>query len=112
METRNRRKRREAKTRAGPSIQALGQVVKIKRPGVTTNEQLTPSTSGIQPNKLPRNEDKPNPTPANTQDEEQKCQKEKLPLAPLCTVCYEFPVQWRHLCSPTELAPSVAQTCN
>lgn len=91
METRNKRKKREANTKAGPSVQVLGQVIKLKRPGVTTNAQLNPSTSGILDNQLTRKDDRQNPTPAHAHNDKLERQHGMTPLTPLCAACDETP---------------------
>ena len=91
METRSNKRKRQTDTRESQAIRAITKVIKLKRPGAPNYNEPTPSTSGILQNKLNRDVDKLNPTPDNTKNDKEKCQKDNATLTPLCTACKEIP---------------------
>lgn len=79
-----------AEPRISQNIQALGQVIKLIRPGFPHNEP-TPSTSGIPPEILKQEVDTPNPTQSTTKYNTENCQSDKETVTPLCSACKEVP---------------------
>ena len=76
METRSNKRKRQTDTRESQAIRAITKVIKLKRPGAPNYNEPTPSTSGILQNKLNSDVDKLNPTPDNTKNNKEKCQKD------------------------------------